>query len=245
MILSFWDNLREWFKNAFTHITLGNVMSLLFGDDFISQTTIGEYAFAYLFTASRVVDCTLLMLPATTIGQYCYKNMFYYCTKLVKSIQLLPADNLPRRCYSYMFSNCYKLVNGPIEISARTHSGTGACHTMFSGCRLLIVAPRLYATTLQGYDYMCMFQGCNALSVAPELSALTLKTQCYQDMFVNCRQINYIKAMFTTTPSDSYTNSWVSDVAATGIFVKNANATWDVTGSSGVPSGWTIILADA
>lgn len=31
MILSFWDNLREWFKNAFTHITLGNVMSLLFG----------------------------------------------------------------------------------------------------------------------------------------------------------------------------------------------------------------------
>ena len=31
MVLSFWDNLREWFKNAFTHITLGNVMSLLFG----------------------------------------------------------------------------------------------------------------------------------------------------------------------------------------------------------------------
>ena len=31
MILSFWDNLREWFKNAFTHITFGNVMSLLFG----------------------------------------------------------------------------------------------------------------------------------------------------------------------------------------------------------------------
>lgn len=33
---------------------------------------------------------------------------------------------------------------------------------------------------------------------------------------------------------------WVYEVAATGTFVKNTFAQWDVVGESGVPSGWTI-----
>lgn len=35
-------------------------------------------------------------------------------------------------------------------------------------------------------------------------------------------------------------DSWVSGVAATGTFVKNTFAQWDVVGENGVPSGWTI-----
>ena len=34
---------------------------------------------------------------------------------------------------------------------------------------------------------------------------------------------------------------WVYGVSATGTFVKNSSATWDVIGTSGVPSGWTVI----
>ena len=45
--------------------------------------------------------------------------------------------------------------------------------------------------------------------------------------------------MFTTEPSISYTDSWVSGVASTGTFVKNVAATWDVTGVNGIPEGWT------
>jgi hypothetical protein len=33
---------------------------------------------------------------------------------------------------------------------------------------------------------------------------------------------------------------WVKGVASSGTFVKNKNATWNVTGVNGVPSGWTI-----
>ena len=58
-------------------------------------------------------------------------------------------------------------------------------------------------------------------------------------MFRNCKSLNYIKAMFTTKPS-MYTDGWVYGVASTGTFVKSKDATWDVTGYSGVPSGWTI-----
>ena len=62
-------------------------------------------------------------------------------------------------------------------------------------------------------------------------------------MFQNCSSLNYIKAMFTTTPSTTYTNNWVNGVAATGTFVKNSAAQWDVTGTYGVPSGWTVQTA--
>jgi hypothetical protein len=48
--------------------------------------------------------------------------------------------------------------------------------------------------------------------------------------------------LFTTEPSPTYTFEWVSGVSSTGTFVKNADATWDVTFNFGVPSGWTIQL---
>ena len=34
-------------------------------------------------------------------------------------------------------------------------------------------------------------------------------------------------------------------VSATGTFVKNSTATWDLTGTSGIPSGWTVVTADS
>jgi hypothetical protein len=88
-----------------------------------------------------------------------------------------------------------------------------------------------------------MFSGCTSLTTAPQLPATTLATYCYYGMFRNCSKLNYIKALFTTTPSSSYTPSWVSGVASSGTFVKNKNATWNVTGSNGIPSGWTVQTA--
>ena len=53
--------------------------------------------------------------------------------------------------------------------------------------------------------------------------------------------LNYVKALFSTTPSDSYTSSWLAGVAASGTFVMSKEATWNVTGNSGIPSGWTVL----
>ena len=64
-------------------------------------------------------------------------------------------------------------------------------------------------------------------------------------MFNGCSNLNYIKAMFTTTPSTSYCNTWVGGVAATGTFVKNSAATWTGTGTSKVPTGWTVETASS
>ena len=112
---------------------------------------------------------------------------------------------------------------------------------MFRGCTSLTTAPELPATTLVASCYMYMFYGCTSLTTAPELPATTLVTNCYKYMFRGCTKLNYIKALFETAPSHSYTGEWVSGVAATGTFVKNSAATWTITGVSGIPEGWTVV----
>ena len=62
-------------------------------------------------------------------------------------------------------------------------------------------------------------------------------------MFNNCTKLNYIKAMFLTTPSNTYTENWTYNISSSGTFVKNASASWDVTGVNGIPENWTVETA--
>ena len=169
--------------------------------------------------------------------------MFAGCTSLVNAPQL-PAMILANSCYSSMFKDCTSLVNAP-ELPATTLAGS--CYfQMFFNCTSLVNAPQLPATTLTVNCYTSMFTGCTSLTTAPELPATELvdgANGCYGGMFLGCTKLNYIKAMFTTTPSTLYTNQWVSGVAANGTFVKNSAATWNVTGVNGIPSGWTVETA--
>lgn len=50
--------------------------------------------------------------------------------------------------------------------------------------------------------------------------------------------------MATDGSASSRLLNWLSGVSTTGTFVKNSAATWNKTGSSGIPSGWTVTTAD-
>ena len=63
-------------------------------------------------------------------------------------------------------------------------------------------------------------------------------------MFSNCTNLNYIKMMATDINASNCLVSWVFGVSSTGTFVKNSAATWDVTGTNGIPEGWTVETAD-
>ena len=202
----------------------------------LPATTLAYGCYGYMFK-----DCTSLakapVLPATTLANYCYINMFQSCTSLVNAPQL-PATTLASGCYRDMFSGCNSLVTAP-QLFATTL--TENCYeNMFKDCTSLVNAPQLPATTLTSGCYQNMFYNCRSLVTAPTLPARYLKNNSYSFMFQACTNLNYIKAMFTTTPNTSNTNYWVSGVAANGTFVKNAAATWNVTGVNGVPSGWTV-----
>ena len=140
--------------------------------------------------------------------------------------------------------NCLSLIFGDKAKNNNDLSGYSRVfkHLFHSNDGILNIEKTfLPAITLADECYSNMFYNCTSLTTAPELPAITLAYYCYAYMFYNCSKLNYIKAMFTTTPESGYTSNWLSGVDSTGTFVKNKDATWDVTGENGVPEGWTVI----
>ena len=167
----------------------GNIMSLVYGDNFVNNTTLsGTYNFCSIFKKSNVVSAENLVLPTMTLTNYCYRAMF----------SLAP---------------------------------------------LLEVAPALPATTLAQGCYWYMFEAV-LITEAPELLAPTLVRECYGYMFTGCGSLAYIKCLatggFSTTQCLS---GWVNNVASSGIFVKDANASDWTTGNNGIPTNWTVQTA--
>ena len=187
----------------------GNIMSLLYGDNFYGQTTLSyNNTFRKLFYLRTVLDATKLMLPATTLSENCYRDMFAR-SSLVRPPQL-PATKLAPYCYSGMFQMT-GLSTAPVlpattladscyfgmffRTSLRTAPAlpattlTRCCYQeMFRECSNLTTAPtELPATTLAIGCYYAMFEGCSNLTTAPRiLPATTLAKQCYNYMFRYC-----------------------------------------------------------
>ena len=179
----------------------GNIMSLLYTDNFINKTTLySSYTFWHLFRDSNaIIDASNLILPATTLASYCYSYMFKNCSSLTTAPEL-PATTLASYCYNYMFSYCSSLTTAP-KLPATTLAD--ACYReMFAYCDALTSAPELPATTLAYYCYSNMFTNCRSLTTAPELPATTLADGCYNDMFYYCDAITSAPELPATTLTD-------------------------------------------
>ena len=139
--------------------------------------------------------------------------------------------------------NCMSMLFGDNAANNYSLSGKNyAFYKLFYGCSNIvnISSNFLPATTLAYSCYQYMFYGCISLTTAPELPATTLATYCYCSMFYNCIKINYIKMIATNISALNCLKDWVFGVSSTGTFVKNAAMTSLPTGSSGIPSGWTV-----
>lgn len=191
----------------------GNIMSLLYNDNFSGQTTLTESRTFYaLFMGCKVISAANLILPATTLTNYCYSNMFNNCSGLTTAPQL-PATTLADGCYYNMFSHCTSLTTAPSILPA---------------------------TTLPIWCYGYMFYVCTSLTTAPELPATTLAQYCYESMFNGCTNLNYIKCLATDISATGCTNGWVYDASSSGTFVKASSMNDWTTGTSGIPTGWTV-----
>lgn len=194
----------------------GNLMSLIYGDEYESKTTItGEYAFFKLFFQnSNIINHPNLEieLPATTLSASCYRNMFYSCTKLTQAPKL-PAKKLEEACYASMFCYCSSLKEAPVMAAEEMaymsctwmmmRSGieqapelpamalARSCYEfMFMECPNLKKGPSvLPATELASTCYTGMFQRCEKLEEAPVLPATELKYSCYSHMFNGCKSL--------------------------------------------------------
>ena len=115
----------------------GNIMSLIYLDDFIGQSTLpADNAFTALFyNCSKLMFADNLILPATTLTQYCYRDMFRGCTSLAYAPKILPATTLVNECYKRMFYECSTLTKAP-ELPASTLLSS-CYYAMFKDCSSL------------------------------------------------------------------------------------------------------------
>ncbi|MBQ3414521.1 MAG: hypothetical protein IJH39_04070 [Clostridia bacterium] len=148
------SNNHNYFSEKHTNVkytVYGNIMSLVYGDNFAGKKTLSSDAtFCSLFQGcTGLTSASNLVLPATTLSNRCYMKMFSGCTTLYSSPKL-PAKELKNNCYE----------------------------GMFAGCRKLNTTPILPATTLVPYCYKEMFKGCNDINYIKCLATNISATDC-------------------------------------------------------------------
>lgn len=92
------------------------------------------------------------------------------------------------------------------------------CFTgLFYGCRKLLTAPVLPATSLKYECYGHMFEYCTALKQSPVLPAEIIPAMGYAYMFKNCSNLQQIECHATEVGNNG-TLLWVDGVAPSGVF---------------------------
>ena len=149
---SYYHNAIKFNTNVNIH---GNIMSLIYGDNFIGELSVGENALRHLFKhnyGQGIVNASGLVLPATSLGANCYAGLFDSFASLLTAPTILPATTLEESCYMNMFYRCTSLTT----------------------------APELPATTLKKMCYNQMFMSCSSLQyvkcLATDISASSCTT---------------------------------------------------------------------
>ena len=83
----------------------GNIMSLVYGDNFVGNTALtGTYNFCSLFKQTNVLSAENLILPTTELTPYCYRALLANSPTLAVAPEL-PATVLAEGCYRYMLQD--------------------------------------------------------------------------------------------------------------------------------------------
>jgi len=215
-----WNDYNS-FRGSKKFKVYGNPMSLLWGDNFITHPEFkpgSTHNLCGLFYESKnLIDASDLVLPALTLMVSSYNGMFRACSNLVNGPKLLPALDVPQDGYSSMFEGCVKLIEGP-EIDAITVSGTGAMMRMF-----------------------CMNRSSKVTAAMTKSPILRVKnpneyTNGYQQIF--CGNGNITEVTILAEGTDLVFGNWLAYSSDSGV-IKKLSATTLVSGSNGIPSGWT------
>ena len=203
-------------ENGLKFEAYGNIMSLLYGGNFVGQTDLGSnYIFESLFNSNTgLVTAKNLVLPAMDVTIAAYSNMFNSCYDLIETPELpatfvdasgyesmfahctnlkrapeLPATDLGTYCYNHMFEECQNLVFGP-SVLPSIYMTTGCYEGMFNNCKKLIAAPDIKAQETGEYSFNEMFYCCENLKVVQNvLAPMEMSESCYSNMFYECTSL--------------------------------------------------------
>ena len=201
----------------------GNIMSILYGSEFVDKTLFpntNSYILCGVFRNNdTLINADKLQLPAIKLNNNAYQGLFRECVNLVAPPARYPALIATYGCYSAMYYNCVKLTK----------------------------TSEFAATILETKCYQHAYYNCkNITEVALPATNIVGISQCYANMFEKCALLIRISADFVQYNQNALSN-WVSNVHPIGEFIMNMDATWDpesYRGVSGVPEGWEIKRKD-
>lgn len=111
-------------------------------------------------------------------------------------------DTAPSTVFCELFADNSTIIEVSDNFLPAIKVQSGAYRGMFAGCKNLIKAPKLPATSIaagcygkhssgsgSGLGGRGMFQGCTSLTEAPELPATVLAETCYSSMFQSCSSL--------------------------------------------------------
>ena len=185
------DAVGSFFSSDCEFNVYGNIMSLLYEDDFRNKTSINniDYIFTCLFSdyyeenSCEVVSAEYFVLPALELTEHCYESMFSSCNALVNTPEL-PATTLAEYCYT----------------------------SMFYGCTSLTTAPELPATILTPSCYQTMLRSCINLNYIKMLATDISAEYCLYDWAsLVAEEGTFVKnknATWTTTGANGVPTGW-------------------------------------
>lgn len=221
----------------------GNILSLVYGDNYEGQTTFPAGQFYGFFGNNNPtkIDVSDLVLTAKYVPDHGYKAMFFYCREITVPPTIL-AESVGNSGCRYMFYGNQYLTTAP-ELNA-TQIGEYAYESMFFQCSGLTTAMETLPAELAPDCYENMFLGCRNLENTPDILGTTIQKYCFMNMFNGCTKVNRFKALATSvaeTAGNDYAFYMLEGTAQTGSFIKPASATFWTTGYNGIPANWTVI----
>ena len=183
-----------WFPGAITHIestasieASGNVDSLVYGDNFLSNssTALTDNAYMSLFDNNKYIQSARnLVIQHTNLPNKCMERMFQGCTSLVYAPDLSNITSVGVNGMQNMYYGCTSLTTMP-DLSNVVSVGSRGMENIFYGCDSLVnVSDFDSLTRVDDYGLQCAFGSCKSLETAPNFNSVTtVGVHAFDQMF--------------------------------------------------------------
>ena len=160
-------NTWNYFTSTKTFNVYGNIMSMIYGDNF-ANTDAPNYncMFWRMFISTGVVDASHLIFPAT-VRSYMYVAMFADCISLTGAPAI--PNGTAMMSYNSMFVRCTSLTTGPV---IQANPGTYSYRELFDGCSSLN-SITVYATSLGSNGFTNWVRNVGATGTFTKLASMT------------------------------------------------------------------------
>lgn len=250
---------RRWSTNMNTYSNFssdcrfnvsGNILSLLYDDDFASHsgTTTLAYSFGSLFrNCVNLIDASALILPTGYLGVAALLGLFRDCTSLVHGAPLY-APNIHDSCCYWMYYGCTSMTEMPaIAATSMLKDNGDPCnyglYYTFYNCSNMEGEVKLNIVGAVGQQVLdgC-FSRCSKITSADLAFNGALGKMALRGAFSQCTSLSHVKCLATSfyddgTAANGSLYNWLNSVSPTGTFIQVSGVTWP-RGESGIPTGW-------